>query len=222
MISIILITHNYGVFIDDCLNSILANNQSLIGEILIIDDSSNDDTFEKVKNYLNNSKIKYFLVNFKSLSKSYNYGVQKSKYDFISKIDADDLIDKSFIQNYFEELKKNKYDLIFGNLKIVDENLNFLRIKEQSKKFINSKFNYPVGGGTIYKKKILENIGGFDENIRYQDDYDFWLKINKIENIRIGTINNANYLYRMHRKNMSKNILKKYLTKIYVLLKNTL
>ena len=73
---------------------------------------------------------------------------------------------------------------------------------------------------TIYNKEIWEKIGGFDEKLKYQDDYDFWLKINKIQNIRLGSINKSAYKYRIHNQNMSKNILKKNLTKIYVFLKN--
>ena len=220
MISIILITHNYGVYIKNCLNSILSNNQSLIGEILIIDDSSTDDTFLKIENYLSNSKIKYFLVNFKSLPKSYNFGIQKSKFDFISKIDADDIVEENFFEDYYKELLANNYDLVYGNLKIVDDQLKLIKIKNQTNELIGSKFNYPVGSGTIYNKEIWKKIGGFDERLKYQDDYDFWLKINKIQNIKIGSTNKTAYKYRMHNQNMSRSIFKKNLSKIYVFIKN--
>jgi len=220
MVSIILITHNYGVYIKSCLNSILSNNQSLIGEILIIDDSSTDDTFLKIENYLSNSKIKYFLVNFKSLSKSYNFGIRKSKFDFISKIDADDILEENFLEDYYNELLNNNYDLVYGNLKIVDDQLKLIKIKYQTNELIESKFNYPVGSGTIYNKKIWKKIGGFDERLKYQDDYDFWLKINKIQNIRLGSINKSAYKYRMHNQNMSRSVFKKNLSKIFVFVKN--
>ena len=41
-------------------------------------------------------------------------------------------------------------------------------------------FKYPVGGGTIFKKDLWKEIGGFDEKLKFQDDYDFWLIINKL------------------------------------------
>ena len=65
-------------------------------------------------------------------------------------------------------------------------------------------------------------LGGFDERIKYQDDYDFWLKIKKLKNIKIGYIEQPGYNYRLHGKNMSKNFLKKNLTKIFVLLRSFL
>ena len=65
MISVVLLAHNYGKYLSDCLNSIINNNLSLIGEIIIINDKSTDNTKEIVEKYmLVNSKIRYFETNF--------------------------------------------------------------------------------------------------------------------------------------------------------------
>jgi len=221
MISIILLSHNYGHYLSDCIGSIRQNNQSNIGEIIIIDDGSKDETQKLVKQLKkNNKKIKYYKTNFLSLSKSYNYGVKKSKYNYISKIDADDMYDKNFFKLFFSNLKKKNYDFICGNLKVVNKNKKQIYIKKQKLNNFYSIFQYPVGSGTIYKKKIWNKIKGFDENIKYQDDYDFWLKIKKIKNIKLGYLDKIAYNYRMHNKNMSKNLIKKNIIKLYVLLKN--
>ena len=220
MISVVLITHNYEKYIENCLDSILSNNNSFIGEIIIVNDSSKDNSEQIINKYLSNPKIKYFYVNFKSLSKSYNFGIKKSNFPLITKVDADDLLESNFFEDYLKEFKAKNYDLIFGNLKIIDKDTNIIKTKIQDKKLIGSKFFYPVGSGTIYKKKIWEKIGGFDEKLNYQDDYDFWLKINRIRNIKLGAINKSAYKYRMHSLNMSKSFFKKNLSKIYVFVKN--
>ena len=68
-------------------------------------------------------------------------------------------------------------------------------------------------------KIIWTRLGGFDEKIKYQDDYDFWLKIKKLNNIKIGYLPEQGYNYRKHNKNMSKSIFKKNLTKFFVFLR---
>jgi len=223
MISVILLTHNYANYLSECLDSILNNDNSLIGEIIVINDHSIDNTDEIVFSYLKkNKKIKYYKTKFLSLSKSYNFAVTKSNFEFITKVDADDSLDKNFISNYFSELKKKKYDFIFGDIRVVDNNGNLIFVKKQKIDFIKSFINYPLGSGTIYKKKIWTQLGGFDEKIKYQDDYDFWIKLKKLKNIKIGYLPEQGYNYRKHHQNMSRSIFKKNLTKIYVFLRGIL
>ena len=70
MISIIVICHNYGRFLKKCIKSILLNEKKYIKEILIIDDSSKDNTKEVASNLKKKNRlIKYFRKNFGSLSK---------------------------------------------------------------------------------------------------------------------------------------------------------
>lgn len=223
MISVILLTHNYANYLSECLDSILENDISLIGEVIIINDYSTDNTDEILSHYIKkNKKIRYFKTKFLSLSKSYNFAVSKSNFEFITKIDADDSVDKNFISNYFSELKKKNYDFIFGDIRIVDDNGKLISIRKQKIDFIKSFTKYPLGSGTIYKKIIWTRLGGFDEKIKYQDDYDFWLKIKKLNNVKIGYLPEQGYNYRKHNKNMSKSIFKKNLTKFFVFLRGIL
>ena len=65
MISVIIVSHNYGRFLSKCLTSILSNNVDYLKEIIIVDDSSEDNTFDVAKNFFQkNSRIKYFKKNF--------------------------------------------------------------------------------------------------------------------------------------------------------------
>ena len=223
MISVILLTHNYANYLSECLDSILKNDISLIGEIIIINDYSTDNTDQVVSKYqTQSSKIRYFKTKFLSLNKSYNFGVLKSNFEFITKIDADDSMNKNFISNFFCELKEKNYDFIFGDIRIVDSDGNLITVKKQNINFIKSFTKYPLGSGTIYKKNIWEQLGGFDEKIQYQDDYDFWLKIKRLKNVKIGYLSEQGYNYRKHNKNMSKNIFKKNLTKLFVFLRGVM
>jgi glycosyltransferase involved in cell wall biosynthesis len=219
VISVVVICHNYGRFLSKCVQSILLNKKKYIREILIINDSSIDNTEEVSKKLKKNNKlVKYFKCNFSSLSKSTNFGVRKSKSAWLTKIDADDFVSKNFLKDYFDELKKKKLDFIYGDIIQINE----LEKKEKIiKQNYNKKniFKYPMGSGTIFSKKLWSSVGGFNEKLFYQDDFDFWLKIKKEIKFSKGYINKANYFYKKHKKNMSKNYLKKNLTKIYLLLK---
>ena len=221
MISVIIPAHNYGKYILECLNSILNNNNSLINEIIIINDSSIDETDLILKDYpKKNNKIKYYNKSFRSLSKSLNFGITKASANLITKVDADDWVEKNFLEVYYNTLKKNNYDFIYGNLRIVSELNKKILYRNQYVSFFNKKLKYPYGSGTIFKKILWEKVGGFNEKIKYQDDYDFWLRLNKLKKIKIGYINQSLYNYRKHKNNMSKNFYEKNITKTKILFKN--
>ena len=220
MISIVVICHNYGRFLRKCLSSIIRADNKFVKEIIIIDDSSTDNTSiiseEFQRNY---KKIFFYRKNFKSLSKSTNFAISKSSGRWITKIDADDYVSKNFILDFVSKIKiDNHADYICSDIVCFDDKKKTrFKIKQD---FItkNSFFKYPLGSGSLFKKKLWKSVNGFNENLYYQDDLDFWLKIKKIT--KLAYLKKANYFYRKHRKNMSKNVILKYMTKIYVLLKN--
>ena len=49
MISFVIPSHNYGYLITNCILSILKNEKKLVKEIIIINDSSNDNTDQIIK-----------------------------------------------------------------------------------------------------------------------------------------------------------------------------
>tara|TARA_Y100000591_G_C21837945_1_gene703742 strand:+ start:2157 stop:2834 length:678 start_codon:yes stop_codon:yes gene_type:complete len=221
MISFIVPSHNYGTYLKKCIQSILKNNPKLIKEIIIINDSSRDNTKSVYsKNFKKNKKIKYFETKFNSLSKSVNFGIKKAKGKWISKIDADDWISHDFSDKYMSFLQNKTYDYAYCDLILVNFSKNLKQIKKQKLNSIFSVFRYPVGSGTIFKKKLWNLVGGFNEQIYYQDDYDFWLKIKNLKYIKIGYLEKELYFYRFHNTNMSKNFFKKNYTKISLLIKN--
>ena len=218
MISIIVTTHNHEKFITKCLNSILKNDKRLLNEIIVINDNSVDRTEQKIKKFLKKyKKVKYFCVKYSRPSKSKNFGVKKSSSKWIIFVDGDDFIKKNFLQNYFKCIKEN-VDFAYSNIFKFYTNRNIFIEYQRRNKFFKY-LNNPVGGGCLIKKKIWKKIGGIDENLIYQDDYDFWLKIHLLKKIKIKHLNFAGYYYRKHRYNRSLNFFRKHKSKLILLSK---
>ena len=113
MVSVIVISHNYGQFLTKCINSILTNNLNYLKEIIIVDDASRDNTSEVAKKLKKKNKlIKYFKKDFFSLSKSTNFGIKKAKSRFVTKIDADDYVSKNFLKSFCDEIINKKLDFL--------------------------------------------------------------------------------------------------------------
>lgn len=186
--SVIIPLYNKENYIIETLKS--AINQTFTDfEVLIINDKSTDNSFEKAKQ-VKDSRIFFFNNNKnKGLSESRNIGISKAKGQIIALLDADDI----WLPNYLEHLKKlhtqfpeasiygtdyiEKY--VFGDIAEIKKNIS---IKLKNKFFVIDDFfkaniYQPIicPSSTAFKKTILENHTVYNPKITYAEDIDFYI-----------------------------------------------
>lgn len=98
LVSVIIPTYNYAHFISEAIESVLQSNfpQSEI-EIIVIDDGSTDDTFNKIKIY--KDKVKYHFQTNQGKAEATRAGIGNAKGKYVFNLDADDLFLPDKIQN---------------------------------------------------------------------------------------------------------------------------
>ena len=100
MISVIIPVYNSGELLKRLINSLLQQTYRDL-EILLINDGSTDNTEQICKEIIEkDSRFQYFYQKNAGVSAARNYGIIKSRGEYIAFLDADDEIDN----NYFEEL----------------------------------------------------------------------------------------------------------------------
>lgn len=202
MISIIIPTYNRSKLLLECLNSIL-NQTCKNFEILIIDDGSTDDTEYQVLS-LNETKIVYHkLDKIGNISFLRNYGIERSKGDFVAFCDDDDIW---FPNKLFMQLKMmEKFDIVCSNAVII--NLDGIPRRELIFKELQNNIaletkhllfrNYVITSSVLVNKKIL-GINPFNA-VEYKstaEDYELWLKLSL--NYQIGLCSEPLIKYRVH------------------------
>ena len=60
-----------------------------------------------------------------------------------------------------------------------------------------------LAAGAMYRRHCYEVVGGYNETLRYQEDYDFW--INFIEKFEVRNVSLPLMYYRQHGASMSRN-----------------
>ena len=88
--TVLITTYNYGQFIDEAIESVLAQvfPPDRV-EILVIDDGSTDDTPQRLKKY--GSRINYFYKPNGGQASALNFGIAHARGEIIALLDADDL-----------------------------------------------------------------------------------------------------------------------------------
>ena len=182
--SIIIPLYNKEKFISKTLQSVLS--QLDIFELIIINDSSTDNSLKICKKFKKKNKL-IKIINPKRklyVSEARNLGIKKSSGEYLIFLDADDIIGKNFLKNLNNIIKNNKYDLIINDLGDLRKGKSYSFKNNFIKKLILSKF---VGycWRNIYRRNFLnKNNIYFKKNILVCEDEEFvsrcFLKSRKI------------------------------------------
>ena len=113
-ISIYVPVYNGEKTIERCINSVLKQSVKP-NSILILNDSSNDNTLEILKKYEASIKIKSNHSNL-GLSLSRNIAVNELKTRYIASIDADVELDKYWLEILYSSILKNDATLVGGRM----------------------------------------------------------------------------------------------------------
>jgi len=153
-------------------------------EVIVVDDCSNDNTIKILKSYGNKIKL---IKNKKNLgpAASRNKGIKKARGEIIFFTDSDCFVPINWISKILKEYKNEKIAGVGGYLKPWKNNwvafLEHLQNKFilgiKNKKIING-LRTPMGytNNASYRKKVLEEVNGFDEKFPQPAGEDIDLK----------------------------------------------
>lgn len=96
--SIILPTYNVSAYVKKAILSVL-EQQGTYGdfELLIIDDESTDGTWELVKSFSYDNRVKMYRLSHRGLGAARNFGISKAKGNYILYLDGDDEFDSRLL-----------------------------------------------------------------------------------------------------------------------------
>ncbi|WP_276382068.1 glycosyltransferase family 2 protein [Flavobacterium sp. H4147] len=183
-VSVIIPMYNSESTIEKCVKSVLDQTYDGQLEILIVNDGSIDNS-EKIVDKLiseNNSKKIIKIINKKNggVSSARNIGLNAAKGDLIALLDSDDEWFKNKLDIQIPYLKNRDFDFVATCRN--DEKIGFPYkvINDEYAEIKLKKLLIKVVGQTstvLFKRKILTNTGNFDENQKYSEDANYWMRI---------------------------------------------
>src|SRR5271163_4980349 len=105
-ITVLIDAFNYGHFIEQAVDSVLAQDfPREQREILVVDDGSTDDTAERLKKY--GEAIRYLRKPNGGQASAFNFGFAAARGEIIATLDADDLWLPGKLRRVCEAFEKN-------------------------------------------------------------------------------------------------------------------
>lgn len=217
LVSVIMPSWNTAEYIGESIESVI--NQTYSNwELLIVDDCSTDNTDEIVAKYLGDRRIKYFHNNTNSgAALTRNYALREAQGEWIAFLDSDDIWAPEKLDKQLEFMKKYNYYLSYTEYEKIDENDNPLNIYVSGPKVVNKRrmYNYDYIGQLtmIYSSKVFGLIQIKD--IKKNNDYAIRLKLFKKANVEAHLLNENLAKYRVRKKSISHDKLRKKLKSHY-------
>jgi glycosyltransferase involved in cell wall biosynthesis len=185
-VSVIIPAYNRAKILPRAINSILSQTFQDF-EIIVVDDCSKDNTDEVVRQY-DDPRIRYTKhIQNKGGSAARNTGIKEARGEFIAFLDSDDewlpnKLDKQI--NRFNQINGD-CGLIYTYLEIVDREGNFLKNHcvdsdgEVLKDLLVANFIASTSS-IIVKKKYMDQIGGFDTEMKSCQDWDLYIRLSQV------------------------------------------
>ena len=150
-------------------------------EIIIVDDGSTDGTRDFIiKSYPN---IKYFFQPKKGVSSARNKGIRESSSDWVAFLDSDDEWLPQKLEKQINQLGKHSEIFISHTNEIWIRNGVRVNQMKKHQKYGGYIFDKCLDicrispSSVLIHKKVLKDVGVFDETLQVCEDYDLWLRI---------------------------------------------
>lgn len=180
-LDIVFVTYNSSKWIDKCVNSIIASSFDLKNVSLIFyDNNSNDDTIEKLNKVSDNYKSNFsdiIIVEGKK-NKGFGYGNNEAaKYGNSPYI---------FFLNVDTEINTDTLEKLSNHIENSESDIGIWELAQ--KPYEHPKYYDPItlettwasGACMVIRRKLFENIGGFDKNIfMYCEDVEISWNVRK-------------------------------------------
>lgn len=150
-------------------------------EVIVVNDGSTDESLNIVNKFKEKNKYTNLLIINQpngGVAKARNRGIEKALGTWIALLDADDVWLDNKISTQLKYLNENSSIEFLGS-NLVGATMRIIFPKGFGRiSLIEMLFKmHPQTSTVIFKKEIINYVGLYNENLRYGEDSDFWIRI---------------------------------------------
>ena len=213
LVSVILPVYNGGDILADSIRSVLEQTYQNF-ELIIINDGSKDNSLEIATEFAEkDARIRVLTQENKKIPRTLSRGFSEARGEFLTWTSADNVMDKCFLEKMVADIKqKPDTGMIVGNMRLIDAKGKKLRkhgwfeypfgsanvIFPNNTFELNTYANNTIGAAFMYRKSAKEVLGCYSSFKHTLEDYDYWMRMNSLCEIRHTDFTEPVYSYRWH------------------------
>ncbi len=218
MISVILPVYNGEDVIRESIESVLCQTYTNF-EFIIINDGSKDNTLAIAREYAaKDSRIRVLDQENRKIPRTLSRGFKEARGEFYTWTSADNIMDKDFLEKMVNDLREtSQTGMIYGNMRLIDAKGKKLRnhgwfefpigsgkVMFPSDCFeLNTYANNTIGAAFMYRAAAAEVLGCYSSFKHTLEDYDYWMRMNSLLELRHTEFCEPVYSYRWHDNSLT-------------------
>ena len=182
-VSVIMPAYNVGAYIGAAIESALVQTFTDF-EIVIVDDGSTDDTVSIAHRYAAcDSRLRVSRKENGGISSTRNRAMTLARGEVFALLDSDDMWDPEYLESQISTLRNHQeVDIVTANAR----NLGGRQHGQPARPWPDTRPHpdlirmlgdeWAVFIMCVFRREVYETIGDFDESLRTNEDYDYWLR----------------------------------------------
>lgn len=213
LVTVVIASYNHAPYIEQCILSVVQQTYPHI-ELLVIDDGSTDDSVARIQRLQQEHGFDLRVQQNKGLTRTLNEAIARAKGSLIAPFGSDDIMMPERIVKQVSHMQdKPEVGACAGNIELIDSDGQLFPESRQRREIAFRRLDfddvfmerkpYPPAPTLLFRKEVLERVGGFDPTIRLEDLL-IELKITHA-GYYIDCLGEVLAQYRKHDSNSSKN-----------------
>lgn len=203
LVTVYIANHNYGHFVKQAIESVLAQTFDDY-ELIVIDDGSTDNSREVIEEYADHPNIIPVFQNNRGLTTTNNIAIRLARGEYIMRLDADDYLHPEALEKLYDAITEDEnIGLVFPDYFETDEDGKVIaEVRRHDFDHVTLHDQPAHGACTLIRHRCLEEVGGYDENFGCQDGLDLWIHF--VERFEVRNVNQPLFYYRQHGSNLTR------------------
>ena len=175
-VSVIMPCYNQGKFIKEALESVFEQTYKNI-EIVIFNDGSNDNSSDVIEDFIKDRENIIFINESENrgVVNARNTAIERCSGEYILPLDADDKIEKTYIEKAVNVLREDKgIGIVYCDCELFGSKTEKWDLPNYDA--LKILYNNMIFTTAMYRKSDFEKAGGYKDYMQGgYEDYDLWL-----------------------------------------------
>lgn len=187
-VSVVVTCYNYARFLRESVESVLGQTYPDC-EVVLVDDGSTDETPEVAARWGDDPRVRYVRQANAGQAAAKNHGIRLAREPLVAFLDADDRWDRTKLAKQVPLFARPAVGVVYARGLFLDGSGN-TRVPATVRRHGGARAgrvttallydNIVPFSSAVVRRELLDQVGGFDENLAMAIDWDLWLRLSRL------------------------------------------